>query len=98
MGPVKQGGQQPNVNQPRLPKPSLPDCNFCGKKHTGFCGKVNIVYFNCNEKGHYTNECKSQKPPILCNRCEKPGHISKTYRATIPTMPTSNMLRITAPT
>ena len=95
---AKQGGQQPNVNQPRLPRPPLPDCRVCGKMHIGVCFKANIVCVKCNQKGYYANECKSQKPPVFCNRCGKPGHIAKNCRAAIPAMPTSNMLRIAAPT
>ena len=98
IGPTKQGGQQPNVNQPRLPRPHPPDCRVCGKKHTGVYVKANIVCFMCNRKGHYANECISQKSPILCNRCGKPGHIAKNYSAVIPAVPTNNMLRIASPT
>ena len=61
------------------------------------CIKANIVCFKCNQKGHYANECKSQRPPILCNRCGKPGHIAKNCRTGMPATATNNLLRITAP-
>ena len=97
-GHEKQGSQQQNMNQQRPQRPPLPDCRTCGKKHTGVCVKANIVCFKCNQKGHYANECKSQKPPILCNRCGKPGHIAKNCRSGMPATATNNLLRITAPT
>ena len=84
IGLAKQSSQQPNVHQPRLPRPPLAYCKVCGKKHTRVCGKANIVCFKWNKNGHYSNECKSQKPLILCNRCGKHRHISKNYRAWIP--------------
>ena len=97
-GHGKQGSQQQNMNQQRPQRPPLPDCRTYGKKHIGVCVKANIVCFKCNQKGHYANECKSQKPPILCNRCGKPEHIAKNCRSGMPATTTNNLLRITAPT
>ena len=41
--------------------------------------------------------CKNQRPPILCNRCGKPGHIAKNCRTGMPATATNNLMRITAP-
>ena len=64
-GHGKQGSQQQNMNQHRPQRPPLPDCRTCGKKHTEVCVKANIVCLKCNQKGHYANECKMQKPPYF---------------------------------
>ena len=96
-GQGKQGNQPQNNNQQRQQRPPLPDCKTCGKKHSGVCNKSTIVCFKCNQKGHYANECKSQRPPILCNRCGKPGHIAKNCRTEMPATATNNLMRITAP-
>ena len=39
---------------------------------------MNIIYFKCNQRGHYANECRN---PSTCGQCEKPGHITKDCRA-----------------
>ena len=61
------------------------------------CIKANIVCFKYNQKGHYANKCKNQRPPILCDRCGKPGHIAKNCRTGMLATPTNNLLRVTAP-
>ncbi|XP_063946019.1 uncharacterized protein LOC135151486 [Daucus carota subsp. sativus] len=53
-----------NRNPKRIQGPSsqksqqaTSECKFCNKKHTGNCNKADIVYFKCNSKGHYANDC-----------------------------------------
>ena len=88
-------GQPQNVSQQKFPRLPMPDCKICGKKHTRVCNKASIIYFRCNQKGHYASECRIQKPVVTCHKCGKPGHIAKDYRTPITT---SNVLRITGPT
>ncbi|KAL8105920.1 hypothetical protein AgCh_029652 [Apium graveolens] len=55
-----QGNRPVNVNQPNQLRLTFPDCQVCGKKHGGVCNKLNTVYFKCNQKGHYSRECRNQ--------------------------------------
>ncbi|XP_074382740.1 uncharacterized protein LOC141724478 isoform X4 [Apium graveolens] len=55
-----QGNRPVNVNQPNQLRLTFPDCQVCGKKHGGVCKKLNVVCFKCNQKGHYSRECRNQ--------------------------------------
>ncbi|KAL8089701.1 hypothetical protein AgCh_039255 [Apium graveolens] len=55
-----QGNRPANVNQPNQLRLTFPDCQVCGKKHGGVCNKLNMVCFKCNQKGHYSRECRNQ--------------------------------------
>ncbi|KAL8121526.1 hypothetical protein AgCh_018308 [Apium graveolens] len=55
-----QGNRPANVNQPNQLRLTFPDCQVCGKKHGGVCNKLNVVCFKCNQKGHYSRECRNQ--------------------------------------
>ncbi|KAL8125433.1 hypothetical protein AgCh_012937 [Apium graveolens] len=35
------------------------NCQVCGKKHGGVCNKLSVVCFKCNQKGHYSRECRN---------------------------------------
>ncbi|KAL8088870.1 hypothetical protein AgCh_038582 [Apium graveolens] len=48
-----------NVNQPNQLRLTFPDCQVCGKKHGGVCNKLNVVCFKCNQKRHYSRECRN---------------------------------------
>ncbi|KAL8108572.1 hypothetical protein AgCh_024881 [Apium graveolens] len=55
-----QGNRPVNANQPNQLRLTFPDCQVCGKKHGGVCNKLNVVCFKCNQKGHYSRECRNQ--------------------------------------
>ncbi|KAL8117783.1 hypothetical protein AgCh_015616 [Apium graveolens] len=55
-----QGNRPANVNPPNQLRLTFPDCQVCGKKHGGVCNKLNVVCFKCNQKGHYSRECRNQ--------------------------------------
>ena len=75
------------VNRPQLTnqqrphqRPPLLECKTCGKRHSGVCNQLSGTCFKCN-KGHFVKDCKVG---IVCNRCGKPGHISKECKAPVP--------------
>lgn len=84
-----------NPNQPRFPRPSVPECKTCSKKHTGACAKADIVCFKCNSKGHYANECQNSKSNVTCYKCGKVGHMARDCRTPIPN---NNLMRLTTST
>ncbi|XP_063944985.1 uncharacterized protein LOC135151199 [Daucus carota subsp. sativus] len=86
----RQFNRPPNQNQQGVVKPPTPDCKNCGKKHSGMCGKLNIVCFKCNKRGHYANECRSQGA-MRCDNCGKTGHY--TYNCKNPAL-ASAMVRV----
>nr|XP_017227805.1 PREDICTED: uncharacterized protein LOC108203400 [Daucus carota subsp. sativus] len=86
----RQFNRPPNQNQQGVVKPPTPDCKNCGKKHSGMCGKLNIVCFKCNKRGHYANECRSQGA-MRCDNCGKTGHY--TYNCKNPAL-ASVMVRV----
>ena len=77
-GPVQ---RQLMNNQQGVPRPPVPECKTCGKKHLGVCNKLSVTCFKCNQKGHYARECKAG---IICHRCGKPGHMVKDCRVPAP--------------
>ncbi|KAL8099164.1 hypothetical protein AgCh_031730 [Apium graveolens] len=70
-----QTGKFPNFNQrkatgnqPTQQRLALPDCQVCGKKHGGVCNKLNVVCYRCNQRGHYSRECRNQPSREPANR------------------------------
>ncbi|KAL8091503.1 hypothetical protein AgCh_033936 [Apium graveolens] len=68
-----QGNHFQNSIQQRSNRPPMPDCKFCGRKHSGIC-KANSVCYKCNMKGHHAHECRNQMQEVTCFRCGKTGH------------------------
>ncbi|XP_063943376.1 uncharacterized protein LOC135150632 [Daucus carota subsp. sativus] len=107
IGSGGQGGRFLTGSQANQQRPSMPECQTCGKRHGGVCNKLNVVCFKCNQKGHYSRECQNQpaikdqtnrgstsKTPAIgytCFKCGKPGHMAKDCKTPAPV---SNALRI----
>ncbi|XP_063945890.1 uncharacterized protein LOC135151389 [Daucus carota subsp. sativus] len=107
IGSSGQGGRFIMGNQANQQRPSIPECQICGKRHGGVCNKPNIVCFKCNQKGHYSRECQNQstirdqvnksstsKAPAIgyaCFKCGKQGHMARDCKTSAPV---SNALRI----
>ena len=70
-----QVGQQGNESQFRQPRPPLPDCEVCGKKHPGVCAKSEGRCYNCGQEGHQRMNCPRRG--VVCYKCGKEGHISR---------------------
>ncbi|XP_063948018.1 uncharacterized protein LOC135152112 [Daucus carota subsp. sativus] len=107
IGSSGQGGRFIMGNQANQQRPSIPECQICGKRHGGVCNKLNVVCFKCNQKGHYSRECQNQpairdqenksstsKAPAIgyaCFKCGKQGHMARDCKTSAPV---SNALRI----
>ncbi|XP_063942407.1 uncharacterized protein LOC135150191 [Daucus carota subsp. sativus] len=94
-------------SQANQQRPSIAECQICGKRHGGVCNKLNVVCFKCNQKGHYSRECQNQpvirdqairgstsKAPAIgyaCFKYGKQGHIARDCKTSAPV---SNALRI----
>ncbi|KAL8105647.1 hypothetical protein AgCh_029446 [Apium graveolens] len=63
-----QGNRPVNANRPNQLRLTFPDCQVCGKKHGGVCNKLNVVCFKCNQKGHYSRECRNQPAKEPANK------------------------------
>ncbi|KAK1365776.1 hypothetical protein POM88_041337 [Heracleum sosnowskyi] len=74
---LSQGGRQIGVSHFNQPRPPLPDCKTCGRKHLGECTLKSTTCFKCNKTGHYSKTClqKNQK----CFQCGKLGHLKRDY-------------------
>ncbi|XP_074355837.1 uncharacterized protein LOC141695496 [Apium graveolens] len=82
-GNQRAGNQLPAPNQQRLIRPPIPDCQTCGKKHTGICNKPNVTCFKCKQKGHYSGECSMGKAEVTCFQCGRKGRIAKDCRGAV---------------
>ncbi|XP_063942816.1 uncharacterized protein LOC135150444 [Daucus carota subsp. sativus] len=107
LGSGGQGSRFSIGSQANQQRPSIAECQVCGKRHGGVCNKLNVVCFKCNQKGHYSRECQNQpvirdqtirgstsKAPAIgyaCFKCGKQGHIAKDCKTSAPV---SNALRI----
>ncbi|XP_063941272.1 uncharacterized protein LOC135149476 [Daucus carota subsp. sativus] len=69
IGSSGQGGRFIMGNQANQQRPSIPECQICGKRHGGICNKLNVVCFKCNQKGHYSRECQNQ--PVIRDQANK---------------------------
>ncbi|XP_074327576.1 uncharacterized protein LOC141665490 [Apium graveolens] len=87
----QKAGQSINDNRPQIQK-----CKTCGKRHPGRFNKLNVKYFKCNQKGHYSLECMSGtgKPDMTCFKCGKVGHIARNGKEPVQK---ANVLRIAGP-
>ncbi|KAL8121324.1 hypothetical protein AgCh_018164 [Apium graveolens] len=82
-----------NSNQQRSNRPPMPDCKFCGRKHSGIC-KANSVCYKCNMKGHHAHECRNQMQEVTCFRCGKTGHYANNCKEQVQSV---NVSRIVGP-
>lgn len=75
-----QVGNQGNESQFKQPRPPLPDCEVCGKKHRGVCTQGGC--HNCGQEGHQRMNCP--RKGVVCYKCGKEGHISRDCKVSGP--------------
>ncbi|XP_074323501.1 uncharacterized protein LOC141660416 [Apium graveolens] len=73
--------QRNRIQGQRFQQATNPECKFCNKRHMCNYNKADIVYYKCNTKGQYVNECRNPKPFVICFMCGKTGHMSRDYKA-----------------
>ncbi|KAL8134767.1 hypothetical protein AgCh_009689 [Apium graveolens] len=66
------------------------------RRHPRRCNKLDVTYFKCNQKGHYSSECinGAKKPDLACFKCGKVGHMARNYKEPVQK---ANVLRIAGP-
>ena len=77
-------------------RPQMQECRNCGKRHPGRCNKLDITWFKCNQKGHYSSEGSNRlrKPDLACFKCGKVGHMARNCKEPVQN---ANVLRIAGP-
>ncbi|KAK1369741.1 hypothetical protein POM88_035833 [Heracleum sosnowskyi] len=72
---LSQGGRQIGVSHFSQPRPPLPDCKTCGRKHLGECTLKLVICLKCNKTGHYSKTCPQNNQK--CYQCGKLGHLKR---------------------
>ena len=79
---VSQGGKQGGVSYFSQPRPPLPDCKTCSKKHPGICALRSVTCHKCGKVGHYATSCT--QGGTKCFQCGRLGHLRKDCPQAVP--------------
>ncbi|XP_074374582.1 uncharacterized protein LOC141714991 [Apium graveolens] len=79
---VAWSGNQTGMSYHSQPRPPLPECKSCGKKHYGECMQKPVTCFKCGKVGHYATACNQEA--AKCFQCGKIGHMKKDCLAAAP--------------
>lgn len=81
---VGQRGRQSGASFYSQPRPPLPDCKLCGRKHLGACNQSpnpnSLSCYKCGKPCHYANKCIS----TMCYKCGHAGHMQKDCKVARP--------------
>ena len=70
-----QSGRQTGVSYFSQPRPPLPDCKSCGKKHAGIYNLRTVTCHKCGKPGHYASACPQSN--LKCFQYGKTSHMRK---------------------
>lgn len=82
-GSVGQGNRQAGGSNFSQPRPPLPECKSCGRRHPGICTGKGVTCFKCRQIGHYASVCpqgvvkNDAKGILTCFQCGGIGHVKK---------------------